>query len=59
MPCYVAKRSNFVNSFFHKRSKKIIPHAGSKAADEHLPNQGRPKASLTALDRFSTPARRA
>jgi hypothetical protein len=50
MPAYVANRSNSVNAFFKKRSKKFSLHAGSKAADGHLPNQVRPKASSAASD---------
>jgi hypothetical protein len=50
MPELVAKRSNFVNTFFLKRSKKIKPHAGSKAADEHLKNLTPQVTSLTVFD---------
>jgi len=50
MPGYVAKTDGFVNTFLAKRSKNINPHAGSKAAGEHLKNQVRKAASLTAFD---------
>jgi hypothetical protein len=50
MPGYVAKTGGFVNTFLLKRSKNINPHAGSKAADEHLKNQAPQAASLTAFD---------
>jgi hypothetical protein len=49
MPEYVAKRSDFVNTFFRKRSKKIKPHAGNKVADEHSKNQVLLVTSLTVF----------
>jgi hypothetical protein len=50
MPGYVAKRSDFVNTFFSKRSKKISLHACSKAVDEQLKNQVLQATSLAACD---------
>ena len=34
-----------------------MPHAGSKAVDEHLKNQVLQVTSLTVFDRSSTPVR--
>jgi hypothetical protein len=50
MPEYVTKTSNFVNTFLLKRSKKIKPLVGSKAADEQLKNQVPQAASLAVFD---------
>jgi len=50
MPECIAKSIGFVNIFLRKRSKKIKPHAGSKAADEHLKNQAPQVTSLTVFD---------
>jgi hypothetical protein len=50
MPEYVAKRSNFVNTFFDKEVKKIKPQAGSKAADEQLKDQVLQVTNLAAFD---------
>jgi hypothetical protein len=50
MPGYVAKTDGFVNTFLLKRSKKINPHAGSKAADVQLKNPSLQAANLTVFD---------